>query len=46
MGYPLRPLGAEYYLTVAGGLVASLAIIASTLPMPGRITGPETARNE
>jgi hypothetical protein len=46
MGYPLRPLGAEYYVTVAAGLVASLAIIASTLPLLERITGPETARNE
>ncbi len=46
MGYTLRPLGAEYYVTVSAGLLASLAIIASTLPLLERITGPETARNE
>jgi hypothetical protein len=34
-----------YGITLAG-LVASLAIIASTLPLLRRITGPETARNE
>jgi hypothetical protein len=37
---------AAYYLIVVVGLVASLAIIASTLPLLKRITGPETARNE
>jgi hypothetical protein len=30
----------------AAGLLASLAVIASTLPLLNRITGPETARNE
>ena len=29
---------------VLAGLAASLAVIASTLPLLGRITGPETAR--
>jgi FtsX-like permease family len=37
---------AAYYVIVVVGLVASLAIIASTLPLLKRITGPETARNE
>jgi hypothetical protein len=46
LGYRLTPPGAGYYLIVAGGLVASLGIIAATLPLLGRITGPETARNE
>jgi predicted lysophospholipase L1 biosynthesis ABC-type transport system permease subunit len=46
MGFTLRPPGAEYYVTVSAGLLASLAIIASTLPLLERITGPETARNE
>ena len=46
LGYPLRPPGAEYYLIVVAGLAASLGIIASTLPVLDRITGPETARNE
>jgi hypothetical protein len=31
---------------VVAGLVASLGVIASTLPLLKRITGPETARNE
>ena len=37
--------GADYYLIVAVGLLVALATIASTLPLLGRITGPETARN-
>jgi predicted lysophospholipase L1 biosynthesis ABC-type transport system permease subunit len=44
--YSLRPPGAEFYLTVLAGLVVSLGVIASTLPLLKRITGPETARNE
>ena len=31
---------------VAAGLVASLLIVASTLPVLTRITGPETARTD
>ena len=46
LGYSLQPPGAEYYLIVLAGLAASLGIIASTLPVLDRITGPETARNE
>ena len=38
--------GITYWATVAGGLVASLAIIASTFPLLNRIMGPEVARNE
>ena len=38
--------GPGYYLLVALGLAASLGIIASTLPLLRRITGPETARND
>ncbi len=37
--------GIGYWVTVIGGLAASLAIIASTFPIINRITGPETARN-
>jgi hypothetical protein len=37
--------GITYWGTVAAGLVASLAIIASTFPLLNRITGPEVARN-
>ncbi|MFK3984100.1 FtsX-like permease family protein [Micromonospora sp. NPDC050397] len=46
MDYSLRAPGVTYYLIVVAGLVASLAIIGSTMPLLGRITGPETARNE
>jgi hypothetical protein len=46
MDYTLRPPGIDYYLIVAGGLAASLGIIASTLPFLERITKPETVRNE
>ncbi|MEY9966954.1 ABC-type lipoprotein release transport system permease subunit [Streptacidiphilus sp. MAP12-16] len=44
--YSLRAPGTEYYVIVALGLAVSLGIIASTLPLLKRITGPETARNE
>jgi hypothetical protein len=46
LGEALRPPGLDYYLIVVAGLVASLGIIASTLPLMERITGPEIARNE
>ena len=46
LGYTLLPPRLPFYLTVAGGLAVSLGIIASTLPMLRRITGPEAARNE
>jgi hypothetical protein len=46
MDRTLQPPGGDYYLVVLAGLVASLAVIASTLPLLNRITGPETARNE
>jgi hypothetical protein len=44
--HPLVAPGAGYYLLTAVGIVASLAIIASTFPLLRRITGPEAARNE
>ena len=46
LGYSLRAPGPGYYALVGAGLVASLAIIAATLPLIERITGPEVARNE
>jgi hypothetical protein len=46
LGEALRPPGAGYYLVVLAGLVISLSVIASTLPLLKRITGPEAARNE
>ncbi|HEY6597380.1 MAG TPA: FtsX-like permease family protein [Asanoa sp.] len=46
MDYALRLPGPSYYLIVLAGLALTLGIIASTLPLLRRITGPETARNE
>jgi hypothetical protein len=46
LGYTLRPPGASYYGIVVAGLVAALGIIAATLPLLKRITGPEVARND
>lgn len=45
-GVRLRPPGTTYSLSVLGGPVISLGIIAANLPLPNRITGPDTARNE
>jgi predicted lysophospholipase L1 biosynthesis ABC-type transport system permease subunit len=42
----IQPPSLQYYLLVIAGLVASLGVIASTLPLLKRITGPDTARNE
>ncbi len=42
----MRSPGAAYYLSVLAGIILSLAIIASTLPLLDRITGPEAARAE
>ncbi|HKC26536.1 MAG TPA: FtsX-like permease family protein, partial [Jatrophihabitans sp.] len=42
----LQPPGGSYYALVITGVVASLLIIASMLPLLERITGPDTARNE
>jgi hypothetical protein len=44
--YTLTAPGAAYYVIVIVGLAACLGIIASTLPLLERITGPETARSE
>jgi predicted lysophospholipase L1 biosynthesis ABC-type transport system permease subunit len=46
LGLTLRLPGPTYYLIVVGGLVGSLAIIASTLPLLSRITRLEDARME
>jgi hypothetical protein len=46
LGYTLRPPGVGYYGIVVAGLVAALAIIAATLPLLKRVTGPEVARND
>jgi hypothetical protein len=46
LGYALHPPSGAYYLVVAAGLVAALAVLASTLPVLRRITDPESARFE
>ncbi|MDN3352295.1 FtsX-like permease family protein [Actinomadura sp. DC4] len=46
LDYSLRAPGAAYYVTTLLGIAASLGVIACTLPLLRRITGPETARNE
>lgn len=46
LDYSLKPPGFAYYATVAAGLTLSLGVVASTLPLLRRITGPEAARNE
>jgi hypothetical protein len=46
LGEALQPPKLAYYVLLGAGLIASLGIIASTLPVIGRITGPEVARNE
>jgi hypothetical protein len=46
VGIAFRIPGIAYWVTVLGGLAASLAIIASTFPLLDRMTGPEVARNE
>ncbi|WP_406196142.1 hypothetical protein OH807_09080 [Kitasatospora sp. NBC_01560] len=45
MAYDLVPPSALYFGLIGLGLAASLGIIASTLPLLRRITGPEAARN-
>ena len=42
----LRVPGLEYFVVVFAGIVLSLGLIAATLPVIDRITGPEVARNE
>jgi hypothetical protein len=44
--YTLQPPGVSYYGIVLAGLAAALGIIAATLPLLKRITGPEIARND
>ena len=42
--YGLQAPGPQYYVLLAAGVVTALAIIASTLPLLDRSTGPEGAR--
>jgi hypothetical protein len=46
MEYSLTPPGPGFFAIVVVGLAACLGIIASTMPLLERITGPETARSE
>ncbi len=43
---PFAAPGAAYYVITGAGIALSLGIIASTMPLLRRITGPEVARNE
>ena len=45
-GTPLPVLGHGYFLTMAGGLLVSLAMIAAALPLLGRMTAPSSVRFE
>lgn len=45
-GTPVPVPGQAYYVTMAAGLVASLLVILSSLPLLGRITGPASVRFE
>ncbi len=38
--------GATFYAVVGAGLLVSLCVLASTLPLLDRVTGPEAARND
>ena len=42
----LRAPGLGYFVVVLAGIVGSFGLIAATLPLVDRITGPEIARNE
>jgi FtsX-like permease family len=42
--YELEALGPQYYVLLAGGVLVALAIIAVTLPLLDRTTGPDAAR--
>ncbi|GAA4562828.1 ABC transporter permease [Micromonospora coerulea] len=46
MDYTLTAPSLSFYMIVVVGLAACLGIIAATLPLLERITGPETARSE
>lgn len=46
MGYSHRAPGVGYSVIVLVGPGASLGLIASTLPLLRRLTGPESGRNE
>lgn len=44
--YSLHPPGTGYYLVVVAGLAGALGILAATMPLLRRLTGPDAVRNE
>jgi hypothetical protein len=46
MQAPMVGPGPAFYLITVAGIVLSLGVIAATIPLLRRITGPEVARNE
>jgi hypothetical protein len=46
LDYSLQPPTPAFYLVVLAGLVTAMGIVALTLPVLSRTTGPETARND
>jgi hypothetical protein len=42
----LQPPGAGYFAVIGAGIIVSLAVVATTLPLLGRFTGPEASRND
>ena len=46
MGYTLVAPEPRFFVIIVVGLATCLGVIASTLPLLERITGPETARSE
>ena len=45
-GYGLAAPAMSYYVLMAGGLAAALAVVCATLPLLGRLTEAQTARTE
>jgi hypothetical protein len=45
-GFAMVAPGASFYVLTVTGVGAALAVIASTLPLLRRMTGPEVARND
>ncbi|GID97962.1 ABC transporter permease [Amorphoplanes digitatis] len=46
MELALTPPAISFYVIVIAGIASSLGVVASTMPLLRRITGPEAARNE
>jgi hypothetical protein len=45
-GTPTPAPGHAYYLTMGSGLIAAVLVILASLPLLGRITGPDKVRFE